>query len=310
MEIAMIGDSVCTGVYISTPWNTFWRACRSRGGNWFIDPTPPPTGIQSVCHRLEQLTPVLATEYAGIGACVDRAGERQNLFRRILRTRNFSGQIDQLLAARRFADLILIAIGHNNVDWAWRRNRRELEQPNIILEQLSAQFRENFASNLRRLAERACAQHHPIAILVYGLINFEAYFRGRAEAERRRAEDRRLYPHLETTYKYFASFRPIYRRYLIDLAQMVNEQLRSVVDDLNRQLRANPNVQLRYSEALATADLSRAELLHPIDGWHASIKGHNVLAEATFADLGASLEFLGITKPTLCAHQPLDRART
>jgi lysophospholipase L1-like esterase len=54
---------------------------------------------------------------------------------------------------------------------------------------------------------------------------------------------------------------------------------------------------VRYSDALATADLSRAELLNPIDGWHASVEGHNVLAEAAFADLGPSLEFLGIKRP-------------
>jgi lysophospholipase L1-like esterase len=54
------------------------------------------------------------------------------------------------------------------------------------------------------------------------------------------------------------------------------------------------NVQVRYSDALATADLSRAELLHPVDGWHASAEGHNVLAEAAFSDLQPSLEFLGI----------------
>ena len=54
------------------------------------------------------------------------------------------------------------------------------------------------------------------------------------------------------------------------------------------------HLQLRYSDALARADLSRAELLHSIDGWHASVEGHSVLAEAAFSDLGPSLEFLGI----------------
>jgi hypothetical protein len=73
---------------------------------------------------------------------------------------------------------------------------------------------------------------------------------------------------------------------------MVNEALRAMVEDLNCEL--SENVQLRYSHALATANLSRAELLHPIDGWHASVEGHNVLAEAAFSDLGRSLEFLGI----------------
>jgi len=35
--------------------------------------------------------------------------------------------------------------------------------------------------------------------------------------------------------------------------------------------------------------VGRVELLHPIDGWHASVEGHNVLAEAAFRDLGPSL---------------------
>jgi len=68
-----------------------------------------------------------------------------------------------------------------------------------------------------------------------------------------------------------------------------------MVEALNREfIHQAEYIQLRYSNALATADLSRAELLHPIDGWHASVEGHNVLAEAAFSDLGPSLEFLGI----------------
>lgn len=66
------------------------------------------------------------------------------------------------------------------------------------------------------------------------------------------------------------------------------------MSDLNGDLADNSNIQLQYSEALATADLSRVELLHPIDGWHASVEGHNVLAEAAFRDLAPSLEFLGL----------------
>jgi hypothetical protein len=103
-----------------------------------------------------------------------------------------------------------------------------------------------------------------------------------------------VYPHLETTYKYFISFHPTYRRNLVRLTAMVNEELRAIVEALNREFVQTDHIQLRYSNALATADLSRAELLHPIDGWHASVEGHNVLADAAFSDLKASLEFLGI----------------
>jgi hypothetical protein len=47
------------------------------------------------------------------------------------------------------------------------------------------------------------------------------------------------------------------------------------------------------------------ELLHPIDGWHASVEGRNVLAEAAFRDLGPSLEFLGlVAQASLPVGQP------
>ena len=68
-----------------------------------------------------------------------------------------------------------------------------------------------------------------------------------------------------------------------------------MVEALNREfIHQAEDIQLRYSNALATADLSRAELLHPIDGWHASIEGHNILADAALSDLKLSLDFLGI----------------
>ncbi len=133
-----------------------------------------------------------------------------------------------------------------------------------------------------------------MAVLVFGLVNFESYFKGREIAERLRESDRRLYPRLETTYKYLVSFHPAYRCNLIRLAAMMNEGLRTLLKEMNRDVEDAENIQLRYSHALATADLGRVELLHPIDGWHASAEGHDVLAEAAFADLGPSLEFLGI----------------
>jgi hypothetical protein len=77
---------------------------------------------------------------------------------------------------------------------------------------------------------------------------------------------------------------------------MVNEELRAMVEALNREfVHPTEHIQLRYSNALATADLSRAELLHPIDGWHASVKGHNALADAALSDLKASFQFLGLS---------------
>jgi lysophospholipase L1-like esterase len=292
-HIAMLGDSVCMGIYISSPWSTFWRAHAYRGGNWFVDGGSADTGIHSVSKRLEEITPFVAIEYAGIGAMVDHERGRENVLRRILGTRNFSGQISQLLQAHRFPDLILIAIGHNNVDWAWRCPPNELNAPDLRLDCQCKEFRQNYSRELGRVLTRAGEETHRVAIVVFGLISFELYFKGREEAERLRESDASFYPHLETTYKYFLSFHPAYRRNLIRLASRVNEELRAMVEDVNRELADTRNIQVRYSDALAKAELNRAELLHPIDGWHASTKGHNVLAEAAFSDLGPSLEFLG-----------------
>jgi lysophospholipase L1-like esterase len=293
-HVTMLGDSVCMDIYISWPWSTFWRAHTCHGRNWFLDNGSVDPGIHSVSRRLEEITPFVAIEYAGIGAMVDHERVRPNFFRRILGTRNFSGQINRLLRTKRFPDLILISVGHNNVDWAWRCPADELNAPERRLNKQSNEFRENYGRELRRLVGRARTEEHRVAVVVFGLINFELYFRGREAAERLRQLDTSLYPHLETTYKYLLSFHPAYRRNLIRLASMVNEELRAMVEELNRELADTGRIQVRYSDALATADLSRAELLHPVDGWHASVEGHNVLAQEAFSDLGPSLEFLGI----------------
>jgi lysophospholipase L1-like esterase len=292
-HVAMIGDSVCTGIHVTTRWSTFWRARDRHNRNWFLD-LSPSSEIQSVSRRLKEITPFVAIHCAGVGAMVDAEGERETRFRRILGTRNLSGQINQLIRASRFPDLVLVSIGHNNVDWAWRCPPDELEQSEERLQRQRRDVRELFARRLRPLIHHAQQQRHRVAIVVFGLINFEAYFKGREQAERLRAADSALYPHLETTYQYLISFRPALRENVIRLAVMVNDELRAMIDKFDSELPANSNVQLRYSDALATADLSRAELLHAVDGWHASAKGHNVLAEAAFRDLTASLQFIGI----------------
>lgn len=292
-HVAMIGDSVTTGIYISTPWRTFWRARRRHTGNWFLN-VDPTLSIESVSKRVETLTPLVARHCGGVGALVDAEGERENFARRILGTRNFSGQINQVVGAKRFPDLILISIGHNNVDWTWQSPPHELKEPESRLPRLGQTFREIFVPRLRTLLEYARQRSQRTAIVVFGLVNFGSYFKGREEAERRRAEDPSLYPHLETTYEYLVSFQPGYRENVIRLAEMVNDELRAIVEEYNRESAATANVQLRYSDALANADLSHAELLHAVDGWHASAKGHNVLAKTAFDDLAPSLEFLGI----------------
>src|SRR5207248_7240893 len=164
-HIAMIGDSVCMNIYISSPWGTFWRAHTPRRNNWFFD-LDPASGIYSVSKALEAITPFVAIECAGVGALVDYEHGRQNLLRRILGTRNFSGQVGELVRAHRFPDLILISIGHNYVDWAWRCPPNELEEADERLKRLSADFRQNYTRDLRRLLEQDELRENGLQLVV------------------------------------------------------------------------------------------------------------------------------------------------
>ena len=98
-HVAVVGDSVCMDIYISSPLSTLWRAHSRRGTSWFLDNSAGHQGIRSVCKRLEEITPFVAIQRAGIGALVDHEECRLGFFRRVLGTRSFSGQITQLLRA-------------------------------------------------------------------------------------------------------------------------------------------------------------------------------------------------------------------
>jgi lysophospholipase L1-like esterase len=291
-HVAMIGDSLSRDIYIASPVSTFWRAHTRRGKNWFFDVDPSPRAVNSVSKRLDKLTPFVAIQCGGLGAMIDSEGKRPNFSRKILGTRNFSGQVGQLLSARRFPDLILIWIGHNNVDWAWRCPADELQQPETRLRRQSERFRQDYTRQIRRLIDRAITEQHRVAITIYGLVDFESFFKAREIAETLRAKNPRLYPYLGSDLKYFISMRPAYRRNLIRLTRMVNDGLCAMATELQITHAHSANLQVRYSDALAKADLSRVEVIHSVDGWHPSVEGHNVFAAAAFNDLRPSLEFL------------------
>jgi phospholipase/lecithinase/hemolysin len=182
------------------------------------------------------------------------------------------------------------------LDWAAGISTSEREHPEKRFEQLAKAFRENYERQVRRLISRAEGENHKVSIVVYGLVNFEAFFKAREQTEALKAQNPKLYPYLEVDYQHFISMRPEYRKGMIKLALMMNEELRKMVSELNRT--HSSNMELRYSDALSNVDIGRAELIHAMDAWHPSVKGHNVLAKAAFSALPPSLQFLGIEQKT------------
>lgn len=301
-HVAMLGDSLTQHFYVSSLPSSFWRARTVWRNNWFIDTDPDATSVNSFYERMERVTPLVAEEHNGAGAWVAPKGAHESLRQRMVRARNFSGQIQVILRQSRFPDLIMIWIGHNNLDWVHGLSPEQRARPDKHLPEIARRFRENYAEALRPLVDRAKTENHKVAIVVFGLANIDAYLKARHRVAVLKAKDTSLYPHFEDSEKSFESLRLPYQKNMARLAVMLNREMQSLVSELDGELRGFPSVRLEYSDELTKVDLSRVELINTIDAYHFSIKGHTTVAEAAFRALGPSLHFLGInptrqTKP-------------
>jgi len=293
-HLAMIGDSLTQHFYISSPISLFWRARTQRRKNWFLDTDPDPASIWSVYERMETFTALVATEYNGAGALVAPARASEGIRRRIVRTRNLSGQARQILRKKRFPDLILIWIGHNNLDWVEGLSPTERAHPEKRLQEIATQFRQNYTEPLQWLIDRAKTENHRVAIVVFGLANLETFFKARRKAEALHAKNPALYPYFESGNRSFESLKSPYQKNMVRLGLMLNGEMRTMVSNLDRLLTHSSNVRVQYSDALAKVNFSRLELINPADAWHPSIEGQKALAAAAFSALDQSLKFLGI----------------
>jgi len=293
-HIAMLGDSQSKNMYISSIPSLVWRARTERRKNWFLDTDPAPQSVYSVYERFEKFTPLVATEYGGNGALVAPSQTTPTFLRRLLRSRDLSGQVNQVLRNKRFPDLVMILIGNNNGNyWTEGLSSSELKHPEKRLRKIAGEFGENYTQQLRVLIDRAKTQDHKVAIVVFGLVDFKKYFKARQKAEALHASNRKLYPYIEV-FGFAKPLEPANQKNTTRLALMMNSEMRTMVSNLNKELTNYPNVQLEYSDAFSNLDGSRLELVHPMDAIHLSRTGHNVFAQAAFTALAPSLHFFGI----------------
>ena len=295
-HIAMLGDSLTQNFYISGPVSVFWRARTHRRKNWFLDTDPAPESIFSFYERLDRCTPLVASEYNGAGALVAPSDRQVGLRRRLARTRNLSGQTERVVRKERFPDLIMIWIGHNNTDWVEGLSPAERQHPEKHIREMTARFGKNYSESLQRLLDRAKTADHKVAIVVFGMANFEAFSKGHLKAVALHAKNPKLYPYLEAGYRSFEALKPIYHANTIRVGVMMDQEMKTRVLSMGRELKNYPNVRLQFSDALTKVDFSRLELINPVDAWHPSIEGHKVLSEAAFNAIGPSLNFLGINR--------------
>ena len=71
----------------------------------------------------------------------------------------------------------MIWIGHNNLDWTEGLSAAQREHPEKRLQEMAAQFRENYREPVQSLIDRAKTENHNVSIVVFGLANIEAFLK-------------------------------------------------------------------------------------------------------------------------------------
>lgn len=86
--------------------------------NWFLTLPAEEQVSRSVLMRLSDLGTITGVQHASVSAFVDSA-KRRSVLNYLTGTYHFSHQVDEVLTGR-FPDILLLWIGHNDVDWRWQ----------------------------------------------------------------------------------------------------------------------------------------------------------------------------------------------
>jgi hypothetical protein len=275
VRLAMIGDSLSTGFHISSPAMMLLgtRTCKK---NWVVDDRG---AIDSLFEQLIKKAPIILDHLACVSADV-RPPCRRTAADWIAGTFHMSHQIDRVLSLNQFPDILLLWIGHNNLDWVMVLGESDTGISGLPM--LANRISACYEAQLQRLLEAASQQNHSVCVIVFALVNFESFFRAREQAETIKRQEPSKYPCLEADYRYFRSMRPEFRKGMIELADGINSRLKNLVVKLQEQAAMQQNVQIVFSTALHDVQIDKAEMLSDVDAWHPSAFGHRMLAAGAY----------------------------
>lgn len=271
-RIALLGDSLSTAAHIDSNLRMVQLARAAPTPNWFIE--DPHGAIGSVINRLAIENAITACYVATASGAVGACRFKHPLVDQVIGARHFHQQVDTFLRLTPLPDILLIWLGHNDMDWVLAKG--------FSLAEIAVRFREAYAAQLRRILDYGAGPGRKMCIVVFGLINFPEFFTSRNEAESLRREDSRLYPYFDRCYEIFPSMLPESRDGMAELAELCNTELQKLVEELRGELGAGSWCCLSFSRAFSDVKLGRASHLCPADGWHPSLEGHRALATSAY----------------------------
>ena len=255
------------------------RIHKAPDNNWFLDTSG---NITSVSKRISESHEITVNNYSSVSAEVDQ-GKKRTIKDWIQNTRHFSHQVNLILNRQHFPNILLIWIGHNNVDWTNNCTVNKIGDHKSLFNKIERQYRMAFSTELKRLLHYAATFSHQITIIVFGLVNFKYFFQARKQAEAMRLHDNNSFPYADDCYRFFNSLRSEYRNGMIELAQRLNNSLEDLIHQEYQKRRGDSyNVNLRYSDSLYNTNLSTVQSISKFDAWHPSIYGHQLLADSAY----------------------------
>ncbi len=175
-------------------------------------------------------------------------------------------------------NLVLVWIGHNNMDW----RMSSLDYSSSLFEKISESFCYDYEQQLKRIIESPNAA----CIAVFGLSNFKDFFAVREVAEEMIKANQQFYPYLLHSFKYYESMLPEFRSGICELAKLCNQKLK----DLCARIHLPVNKKIFYVDALSLAQIDNIAYLNAKDAWHPSKLGHEELANAAYPAIKEILE--------------------
>jgi lysophospholipase L1-like esterase len=281
LRVALIGDSLSTDFHLGRWYGIAYRLWFTSRCNWFNGDTTRTPPIQGVLTRIGARTAVAAYNRASATASVTQP-RRRTFVDWISNTFHFEHQVDEMVGEA-FPDLVLLWIGHNNVDWANCASSDEVKR-------IATAFADAYEIQLRRLVGMANDGQRPVTVIVFGLVNFRAFFSAREQAESKHASNRRHFPFAERAYGFFESMKPEHRQTMIGVADRCNEQLDKLCTGV--QSSARQGVRIVFARAMSQAPINSSSMLHRLDAWHPSQEGHQVLADAAWTAVEPELRRL------------------
>lgn len=267
LSIACIGDSLSTGFELcGNPLSTMLSARLRNNHGWFNSPVPQVRSLASILMRRFH---VFSSNFSTVSAHAAPVAT-WSMSDVLLGTSNLLEQVRLMLGRRLPYDLVLMWIGHNDLNFA--------AYPDKPIEQITYETY-NAIVGAATAIQRAY-RHLPrrTSVVVLGLIGFEKFLLGRDEAMRIRFQDPHAFPSFELCYDVFPSMAAEHREQLIKAGLNINNELKKRIDEFD----SSGNCKIFYSDAFQELRISRAKYLSKVDAWHPGPLGRRALARAAY----------------------------